>query len=185
VPIDPGYFFVLDSAPFSAIKDPGAGYGLIESHLLGCEFAGIVETAGTLLGAPAPYGILAGASDPFDSSTADRKIVRLQKLRRCRGAEGDEASSCSCICRGCTGPVRLANGRCCWRASKATSVAFDKREAALRLAHRRIERRASKKQSKTQPETWEYAKYVAVFTTDLSTDDFGVILNKAPSRCPT
>jgi hypothetical protein len=44
-----------------------------------------------------------------------------------------------------------------------------KSEAAIRLAHRRIERRAAKKQSKTKPETWEYAKYVAVFTTDLST----------------
>jgi hypothetical protein len=64
-------------------------------------------------------------------------------------------------------------------------VAFDKREAALRLAPRRIERRASKKQSKTQPETWEYAKNVAVFTTDLSTDDFGVISNKVASQYPT
>ena len=35
-------------------------------------------------------------------------------------------------------------------------------------AHRRIERRASKKQTQTKPETWEYAKYVAVFATDLS-----------------
>ena len=47
--------------------------------------------------------------------------------------------------------------------------ALRKSEEAIRLAHRRIERRASKKQTKTKPQTWEYAKYVAVFTTDLST----------------
>jgi len=44
-----------------------------------------------------------------------------------------------------------------------------KSEEAIQQAHRRIERRASKKQTKTKPETWEYAKYVVVFTTDLST----------------
>jgi hypothetical protein len=47
--------------------------------------------------------------------------------------------------------------------------ALRKSEEAIRQAHRRIQRRASKKQIKTKPETWEYAKYVAVFTTDLST----------------
>src|SRR5215469_10524494 len=47
--------------------------------------------------------------------------------------------------------------------------ALRKSEAAIRQAQRRIQRRASKKQTKTEPETWEYAKYVAVFTTDLST----------------
>ena len=47
--------------------------------------------------------------------------------------------------------------------------ALRKSEGAIRQAHRRIQRRASKKQIKTKPETWEYAKYVAVFTTDLST----------------
>jgi hypothetical protein len=46
--------------------------------------------------------------------------------------------------------------------------ALRKSEEAIRQAHRRIERRASKKQTKTKPETWEYANYVAVFTTDLS-----------------
>ena len=43
-----------------------------------------------------------------------------------------------------------------------------KSDQAIRQAHRRIERRASKKQTQTKPETWEYAKYVAVFATDLS-----------------
>jgi len=61
-------------------------------------------------------------------------------------------------------PVRLPDttieGRVC---------AIRKSEEAIQHAHRRIERRASKKQTKTQPETWEYAKYVAVFTTDQST----------------
>lgn len=46
--------------------------------------------------------------------------------------------------------------------------AIRKSEEAIRQAHRRIERRASKKQTRTKPETWEYAKYVAVFTTELS-----------------
>jgi hypothetical protein len=47
--------------------------------------------------------------------------------------------------------------------------AIRKSEEAIQHAHRRIERRASKKQTETRPETWEYAKYVAVFTTDRST----------------
>ena len=47
--------------------------------------------------------------------------------------------------------------------------ALRKSEEAIRQAHRRIERHASKKQVKTKPETWEYAKYVAVFTTEPST----------------
>jgi hypothetical protein len=60
-------------------------------------------------------------------------------------------------------PVTLAGtaiqGRVC---------AIRKSETAILQAHRRIERRASKKQTTTKPETWEYAKYVAVFTTELS-----------------
>jgi len=47
--------------------------------------------------------------------------------------------------------------------------ALRKSEESIQHAHHRIERRASKKQTKTKPETWEYAKYVVVFTTDLST----------------
>ena len=47
--------------------------------------------------------------------------------------------------------------------------ALRKSEEAIRQAHRRIERRASKKQTKTRPQTWEYANYVSVFTTDLTT----------------
>lgn len=47
--------------------------------------------------------------------------------------------------------------------------AVRKSKAAIAQAHQRIARRASKKQMKTKPETWEYARYVAVFTTDLST----------------
>ena len=47
--------------------------------------------------------------------------------------------------------------------------ALRKSEESIRQAHRRIERRASKRQTKTKPETWEYAKYVAVFTTDRNT----------------
>jgi len=43
--------------------------------------------------------------------------------------------------------------------------AVRKSEQAIRRAHRRLQRHASKRQSQTKPETWEYAKYVAVFTT--------------------
>lgn len=46
--------------------------------------------------------------------------------------------------------------------------ALRKTEEQIEKAQRRIERRASKKQLQTKPETWEYAKYVAVFTTDMS-----------------
>jgi hypothetical protein len=59
-----------------------------------------------------------------------------------------------------------------WKVALAgTSVegricAVRKSEQAIQRAHRRIEQRASKKQIKTKPETWEYAKYVAVFTTE-------------------
>ena len=58
-------------------------------------------------------------------------------------------------------PVRVADtavsGRVC---------GVRKSELAIRRAHRRIEQRASKQQSQTKPETWEYAKYVAVLTTE-------------------
>lgn len=47
--------------------------------------------------------------------------------------------------------------------------ALRKSDEAIRQAHRRIQRRASKKQTQAKPETWEYAKYVAVFTTDMPT----------------
>ena len=47
--------------------------------------------------------------------------------------------------------------------------AIRKSEEAIEKARRRIERRASKRQTKTKAETWEYAEYVAVFTTDCAT----------------
>jgi hypothetical protein len=57
-------------------------------------------------------------------------------------------------------PETTIEGRVC---------ALRKSEEAIQQAHRRIERRASKKQTKTKPQTWEHAKYVAVFTTDRTT----------------
>jgi hypothetical protein len=54
-------------------------------------------------------------------------------------------------------------------AVKGRICAIRKSEAAIAQAHQRIKRRASKRQVETKPETWEYAKYVTVFTTDLST----------------
>jgi hypothetical protein len=47
--------------------------------------------------------------------------------------------------------------------------ALRKSEEAIQQAHRRLERRASKKQTNTKAETWEYARYVTVFTTDRAT----------------
>lgn len=44
--------------------------------------------------------------------------------------------------------------------------ALRKSEEAIQRALRRIQRRASKKQTKPKDTTWEYAKYVAVFTTE-------------------
>lgn len=61
-----------------------------------------------------------------------------------------------------------------WRVALAGTAiqgrvcALRKSEQAIQQAHRRIERRASKRQTQTKPETWEYAKYVAVFTTEQS-----------------
>jgi hypothetical protein len=62
-----------------------------------------------------------------------------------------------------------------WRVRlKGTTIegrvcALRKSEEAIQKAHRRIERLASKNQTTTKPETWEYARYVVVFTTDLTT----------------
>ncbi len=43
--------------------------------------------------------------------------------------------------------------------------AIRKSDCAIQQAHRRLQRKASKKQMITQPETFEFAKYVIVFTT--------------------
>jgi hypothetical protein len=69
--------------------------------------------------------------------------------------------------------LNTADGPHQWRVKLPGGIegrvcAIRKSEEAIRQAHRRIERRASKKQTETKAETWEYAKYVAVFTTDLS-----------------
>ena len=61
-------------------------------------------------------------------------------------------------------PVKLAG-----TAVRGNVCAVRKSDEAIRQTHRRIQRRASKRQTETKPETWEYAKYVAVFTTDLLT----------------
>lgn len=44
--------------------------------------------------------------------------------------------------------------------------AIRKSEQAIERARRRIQRRASKKQTRVKDTTWEYAKYVTVFTTE-------------------
>lgn len=54
------------------------------------------------------------------------------------------------------GPTRRVLGRLC---------ALRKSEQCIRQAHRRLRRRASKTGKRLQAETFEYAKYVVVFTT--------------------
>ena len=77
-------------------------------------------------------------------------LARLQTLKTA-GAAGEWAVSV---------PGTDIAGRVC---------ALRKSDEAIQQAHRRIERRASKKQTMTKAETWEYARYVTVFTTDRST----------------
>lgn len=57
------------------------------------------------------------------------------------------------VVRGCEAVVA---GRVC---------AVRKSEQAIARAHRQMELKAKRKNRKTKPETWEYAQYVAVFTT--------------------
>lgn len=59
-------------------------------------------------------------------------------------------------------PVRVADG------AAGRLCALRKSEEAIAKAHRRIARRASKKQTQTKETTWEYAKYVVVFTTEMA-----------------
>ena len=54
------------------------------------------------------------------------------------------------------GDKRLVRGRFC---------AVRKSEEAIKLAEKRLKRKASKKGREIQPETWEYAKYIMVFST--------------------
>lgn len=53
-------------------------------------------------------------------------------------------------------PTVTVTGRLC---------ALRKSDLAIEQAHRRLARKASKRQTQTLPETWEFAKYVMVFTT--------------------
>ena len=70
-------------------------------------------------------------------------------------------------------PLRSAGTACDWSVTlddgsiAGRVCALRKTEEQIEKAHRRLQRHASKKQTKTKPETWEYAKYVAVFTTDM------------------
>lgn len=77
-------------------------------------------------------------------------LSRLQTLQTA-GAAGEWRANL---------PDTAIEGRVC---------ALRKSDEAIRQAHRRIERRATRKQMVTKPETWEYARYVTVFTTDRST----------------
>jgi hypothetical protein len=84
------------------------------------------------------------------SDVGGGKIDLLSRLQELKAA--DEIGQWSVVLAG----TSIA-GRVC---------AIRKSEEAIKRAHRRIERRASKKQTETKDETWEYAKYVAVFTTE-------------------
>ena len=54
------------------------------------------------------------------------------------------------------GPEQRIPGRLC---------AVRKSEQAITQAHKKLKQEASRKQSHIQPDTWEYAKYILVFTT--------------------
>ena len=54
------------------------------------------------------------------------------------------------------GDTRLVPGRCC---------AVRKSDEAIKLAEKRLKQTASRKGREIQPQTWEYVKYVMVFTT--------------------
>lgn len=79
---------------------------------------------------------------------------RIHLLTRLRNlSEAGQVGEWGVVVRGQGGPVA---GRIC---------AVRKSEQAIRSAHRRIELKANRQKTKTKPETWEYAKYVVVFST--------------------
>jgi hypothetical protein len=87
---------------------------------------------------------------PLDHTDRERLdlLSRLQELK-----EADKVGQWPVVLAG----TSIA-GRVC---------AIRKSEEAIQRAHRRIERRASKKQVRIKDATWEYARYVAVFTTEM------------------
>src|ERR1700690_729053 len=60
-------------------------------------------------------------------------------------------------------PVQIRDSSACLA---GRLCAIRKSEQAIQAAHRRIELNAIRKKRKTKPHTWEYAKYVVVFTTE-------------------
>ena len=135
----------------------------------GESFARLPVLKHDLILGDAGYGTAAGIK--WVVSNGGDVLVRINSqtlpLQQKRGGSFDLLSHLQTLKMACAvgeWRVRLPDttieGRVC---------ALRKSEAAIQQAHRRIERRASKKQTKTKPETWEHAKYVAVFTTDRTT----------------
>src|SRR5258708_4937451 len=102
LPEDPGDFFVLHLATFSAIEDFGGfpGSGVVQPDLLGSELVLAVEATGSGFGTEAELDILAGASDQFntldyrgkDGAIAETAIHRQQE-NLLGGAAGVESSA--------------------------------------------------------------------------------------------
>lgn len=135
----------------------------------GESFARLPVVKHDLILGDAGYGTAAGIK--WVVSNGGDVLVRINSqtlpLQQKRGGSFDLLSRLQTLKTACAvgeWRVRLPDttieGRVC---------ALRKSEEAIQQAHRRIERRASKKQTKTKPETWEHAKYVAVFTTDRKT----------------
>jgi len=89
---------------------------------------------------------------PFQEASGRRSFPLLSRLRSLKTAGQIGAWKVTLA-------DRTVSGRVC---------AIRKSEEAIRQTLRRLARRASQRQTKTKPETWEYARYVVVFTTDLS-----------------
>ena len=131
----------------SLVRVPVAHHDLILGDAAYCSEAGIqwvVDHGGDVLVRINPQNF------PLESVAGEGSndlLLRLQELK-----ETGDVGEWSVMLAG-----TAINGRVC---------ATRKSEEAIQAAHRRIERRASKRQTQTKAETWEYAKYVAVFTTE-------------------
>lgn len=179
---------VLRLVDATVVKEPGPTGSVWRLHYslripgLGCDFFALTPTAGTGVGEsflrfPVSAGdyVLgdAGYCTPAGVESLSRQgaygLVRLNSgslpLESRRGQRWDllpRLGSLTEVGRvgewpvWVSGPRRRMEGRLC---------ALRKSEQSILQAHRRLRRRASKTGKQVQPATWEYAKYVVVFTT--------------------
>jgi len=179
---------VLRLMDATVVKEPGPTGSLWRLHYslqipgLGCDFFALTPTAGTGVGEsflrfPVSAGdyVLgdAGYCTPAGVEHLSRQgaygLVRLNSgslpLESRRGRRWDLLPRLGSLTEAgrvgewpvwVSGPRRRVEGRLC---------ALRKSEQSILQAHRRLRRRASKTGKQVQPATWEYAKYVVVFTT--------------------